>query len=835
MGFSSLMIHSVAVLAGQVRQEEQVVTELRYLPEGWVAVGVTALVAALLWCVVYMYRHEGRVGASGRVRGLLALIRCVILLLLCLIIFEPVSVRILRRWIDSYTVVLVDNSSSMDLADNYRDADAGQRVAKLMGTSSDGSPRRRDIARRILTEDDRSFLRELSENNRVKLYRFGDQIELAASIRATREGHAVRTLDRGKVDSAQRGSLEDVADADLDLDSSDAVTNIERALRRSVESMGNAPIAGVVVLSDGAFNQGAPVEEVARFARERNLAIHTVGLGDPSPPRNVSVTEIVAPESVVLDDPFAITVSVAADGAVGESLDVTLLERNTSDGSAEKAVERKRVAVRAGARIDPILFQRKQEREGRYVYTARVEPLAGESVTEDNARQVAIQVIDAKTRVLIVAGGPSWDYRYLTRLLQRDETVDVSCWLESADLSAVRDGNTVIDHLPTESEELFEYDVVILLDPGGEEIDEAWCRRVDTLVTEYGGGLLYAAARPHTPDFMRDRRFRAIRDLLPVTLDPEADLVLNQIGHYQTTPSPIVIPEASYAHSVLRLADDPVATKLAWKGVAEVYWHYPVLREKPVATVLMRDGDARMRNSFGGHVLAAVQYVGAGRTAFLGFDSMWRWRRHGERIYNRFWIQLVRYLSEGKLLGGSKRATLLVENERPSLGEVVNVSARLLDARYQPLHRDRIDARVEVNGDRHPFTLAAQPERPGWYDGRFIPDRVGNYRVSVRLPATATNEPIIAERDVIVSRPNLEILNPRMNKAGLITLAEQSQGGRYWEVDQAGNIPKEIPDLHEEIPVRSRPRTLWDNGTVLALLVGLMALEWAIRKWNRLL
>ncbi len=835
MLISSLLVQTISVLAGQVREEERVVTEFRYLPEGWAAIGAVALIAALLWTVVYMYRNEGRVGASGRVRVFLGGVRCLILLMRCVILFEPVSVKILRRWIDSYTVVLVDNSSSMDLSDHYRDDAAQDRVATFMGGSGDESPRRMDIAEMILGADDRKFLRGLSDNNRVKVFGFGDDLDLAASIRATGEGGVAPESAASSDLSPARGALGDVSSVRLDFDSSDAVTNVERALRRSVESLGNAPIAGVVILSDGAFNQGASVEEVARFARERNVPIHTVGLGDSSPPRNVRVADVVAPESVVQDDPFAVTVSVAADGLDGELLTVRLFERNASDGGIDRAVNEKTFRVGVGGQIEPVAFERSKDHEGRYVYTARVAPVEGESVTEDNDRQVAVQVIDAKTRVLIVAGGPSWGYRYLTRLLQRDETFDVSCWLESADLSAVRDGNTVIDHLPIEAEELFEYDVLILLAPGGEEIDESWCQLVDTLVTEYGGGLLYAAARPRTPEFMRDRKYRAIHDLLPVTLDPEADLVLNQVGHYQTTPSRIEIPEASYAHSVMRLADDAVATKLAWSGMGEVYWHFPVLREKAVANVLMRHGNARMRNSFGGHVLAAVQYVGAGRTGFLGFDSMWRWRRHGEESYNRFWIQLVRYLSEGRLLGGSKRATLLVENERPSLGEAVNVSARLLDTRFQPLGRDRIEARVEIDGERKEFTLTGQADRPGWYAGRFVPDRVGNYRFSVRLPATSTEEQVVTERDVIVSRANLEILNPRMNRAGLVALAEQSEGGRYWEIDEAFGIPGEIPDLHEEIPVRSRPKALWDNGIVLAVLVGLMSLEWALRKWNRLL
>jgi len=74
-----------------------------------------------------------------------------------------------------------------------------------------------------------------------------------------------------------------------------------------------------------------------------------------------------------------------------------------------------------------------------------------------------------------------------------------------------------------------------------------------------------------------------------------------------------------------------------------------------------------------------------------------------------------------------------------------------------------------------------------------------------------------------------------MARADLIALAEGSFGGRYFEVDEVGELPELVPDLHAEIPIRSRPTTLWDNGWTLALLLVLLSIEWGVRKWNRLL
>lgn len=813
------------------------VTELRRVPHGWYAVGAIALLVATCWLVIGMYRREGRRGASLPLRLVMAGLRCAVMLTLALILLEPVRVKILRRWIESHTLVLVDTSASMDLVDRYRDADMMNRVQAVLNDSQAQSARRMDVVERLIGGDSAPLLTGLAANNSVKLYIFDDDTAQVGSLTAValREQLQAAAETPSKPNDGEARANETRPSLPEKFEAAGPATNLDRALRQAVETLGSAPIAGIVVISDGGLNAGGGVEEIARYARDRRLAVHTVGIGDPTPPRNIRVTDILAPENALQKDPFALTATLASEGIDGERVRVELVEQNLSEAGEARVVATRDVIVGPGGAIAPVGFERQPQSKGRYAYTVQVPALPDETIAEDNSRQVTVNVVDARTRALVIAGEPSWTYRYLITMLQRDDTIDVSCWLQSADMTAVRDGDTIIDHLPSTAEELFAYDVIILLDPDTRDLDDEWTRLVDQWVTKFGGGLLYSAARPHTPAFLRDPRFKGLIDLLPVSLDPEADLILNQIGHYQTNASPIEVPAESASHPVLRISDDAAADVAVWRNYTEVFWHYPVLREKPVATVLMRHGDTRMRNNYGGHVLAAVQFAGTGRTAFLAFDGTWRWRKFGPEWFDRFWVQAIRYLAEGKLLGGQGRGALLVDKDRPSIGDAIVVSARLLDRRYEPVKEDSVAGYYEIDGERREFRLAASVQRPGWFEGRLVPDRAGRYRISVTPPGSTDGGESAIERDVLVSRPNIEILQPQMHKARLQTLAEQSAGGRYWEVDQAADLVSAIPDLHEVKPIRSRPVTLWDNGIMLGVLVGLLAVEWALRKWNRLL
>jgi hypothetical protein len=456
---------------------------------------------------------------------------------------------------------------------------------------------------------------------------------------------------------------------------------------------------------------------------------------------------------------------------------------------------------------------------------------------EDNSREITVRALDNKVKVLLVAGGPSWDYRLLARLLTRDRTIELSCWLQSADTTAVRDGNKVIDHLPTTREELLNYDCIILMDPQTGDFITPWAENIEPLVTVNGGGFLYIAGRKNTPRFAHESDARALLDLLPVVFDAaEADLLINELGHFQETAWPLKIPPNAANHSVLTLADDPQLNRRVWAQLPGLYWHYPVQREKPVATVLFRHSNPRMRNSYGGHVLLATQFLGPGRIGYLAFNSTWRWRRCGEEYFNRFWIKLLRHLVEGRLLSGQRRGTLQTDREDYRVGQPVRLEAHLLDKHNRPFDAEQVEADVlRNNRTAETIQLKQQPDRDGWYTGHFIPTKQGKHSIHIELVDAPENQPSSIHTEVTVGRTNLEFQNTRMNRAALQQLAASSAEGKYLDINEAEQLVSLIPDQTTSLVVASRPVSLWDHWWTFVLLVGLLTTEWLIRKRARLL
>lgn len=788
----------------------------------------------LIYAIFWLYRREGRIGASMRVRMVMGALRVSVMLCLLTILFEPILATYIHRWVSSYTLVLVDTSASMDLQDRYRRSEDLERIESVVEHASEKPIRRSDVVSNVLSHDNDRFLRELAESNRVKVHTFSEGVQTQYTIRAEREstskngeGENAKPTDPKIVDASGEEPLV------THFPATGAITNIGRAVRQSIEKVDRSPVAGIVLLTDGGINRGDSYENIARYAQDRELPLHIVGVGNSAPPKNVRVAEVIAPDNVFTQDPFAIVTQISAQGMMGQSVTVELLERQAGASGEGTVVTSQTLTLGEDNVTEPLTFKHRQEVVGRFVYQVRVPLNEDESVSDDNARQITLNVVDNKIRVLLVAGAPSWEYRYVSRLLERDVTFELSCWLQSADDDAARDGNIIIDHLPETAEELFEYDAMVLLDPDPMEFTPEWVELADRLVTRHGGGLVYAASRLHASAFTRDEATRELLRLLPVSFDPDADLVLNEIGHYQKRANPLIVPSSSQGHPVLKLPGD-AANELSWANVGSVYWHFPVLREKPVATVLMRHGDPRMQNRYGGHVLLATQYAGSGRTAFLGIDGTWRWRAFGDNIFNKFWVQLIRYVVEGKLVGGNQRGSILTERDSYQLGDVINISARLFDRTYQPLQAPSVRAEFRLGENTGPITLQRIGDRPGWYEARFVPPTTGSCELMLPIPDSDLSGEV-ARREVQITRPNLEILQPQLARDRLIALAEQTPGGRYYDVKDAANIPQQIPDRHESTTIRSRPTPLWDETWVLLLLVGMLSLEWGLRKIFRLL
>ena len=103
--------------------------------------------------------------------------------------------------------------------------------------------------------------------------------------------------------------------------------------------------------------------------------------------------------------------------------------------------------------------------------------------------------------------------------------------------------------------------------------------------------------------------------------------------------------------------------------------------------MLLEHSDPTLRSVEGSRPLLVAGRYGSGHTLYLGFNGTWRWRKAGRQaeFFDKFWIQAVRYLVEGRSLEGRRRGYVQTDRDRYEIGERITITARLQDAAFNPL------------------------------------------------------------------------------------------------------------------------------------------------------
>lgn len=799
---------------------------LRNRPEYWVIfLVILPAVAIFAWAI---YRREGKaLQVSSRVRITLGVLRALLIAFLALVIMQPVLFVENENHRQTNVLVLTDVSQSMTLKDKLTDAGDRDRVAAVTGIH-------RGSGRLSLEEE-----RVLDSSTRIDLVNKAFMKDDGALCKALAEKHVVRTY-------AFANGLHEFPPGKAGTQTADGpATAVGEALLGSVNEQKGTPIAAIVLISDGCSNSGMTPETAAQYLANRdvNVPIYAVGVGNPQEPKDIEVLKLVAPEIVTAKDWVTFEFMVKSRGFEGETV------------AAELSVEGKTVAEQnvtlAGADVEQaVSLKWRPERPGDYDCTIGVPVRAGELLDTNNTLVHPLKVVDRKIRVLYIDGYPRWEYRYLKNALIRDTaSIEVHCLLVSADRDFPQESSRGVSSLlefPAEKKDLFQYDVIILgdVDPrdgsafASPSSNLTWDQALENIaqfVEEMGGGLAVISGVRDTP---RSYRNTPIAHLLPIVLEGIDEGESGTSDNITESFHPRLTPEGRDS-PLMRLEPDKAMNVELWEdndgredGLPGVFWYYPAKKSKPGATVL--SVHPRSGNKYGPYTLMAAQNYGRGRVYFTAIDSSWRWRYLvGDRYFYTHWGEVIRYLRGGRLIG-SKRYNLYVSKPSYSIGDKVELSARIYDAEFQPIQDASYPCEIDAPGEKHETVdLKAIPGKPGQYEGSYKPVDPGGYSATIG-PTLLGDEKDRSTTPFTVRLPMVEFDEPIMNRKSLEMVASKTKG-KFLTLGEIDQLPKMIQQTGDLVSVESREDDLWDSPLFFILFMLLITAEWIVRKVVRLL
>ena len=617
-------------------------------------------------------------------------------------------------------------------------------------------------------------------------------------------------------------------------------------------------LAGAIVFSDGGQNAGAgPDAAVGRAARD-GVPLFAVGVGGTERPADVRLTDLSAPTDIRFapererQDPFTIRAFLTAEGLAGQPATVTLTRAPAdSDPTTNpgETLDTRAVPLPADGETAEVMFEREPTEAGRFRYTVTLAPPPGtrEARADDNARGVIVNARSRPTAVLLIAGGPNRDYRFLQTTLARQATAEVDVLLQSvspAELPGVtQDGDALLAEFPPSfplrppgearpESSPDRYDIVLALDADWSRIPADGVEALSRWVDRQKGGLVFAAGDVYTPQLNDDPAFAAVRDLLPVRLAPRS---LVEATNESARPWEPELTEAARGEGVLDLDPERPGSWEAWDRFEGFYRAFPTRGAKDLAAVLMRHGDP-LSVGDGATILIADQRFGGGRVFYLGTSEFWRLRAQGPELFERFWTNLIRTAAEGRATEGDEPALFLIDRPEVPVGEPVRIAVGLRDARGEPVEGGTVQVTVDgpdgLPAPGSPLTLTPTPGRPGRFEAPFTPPRAGRFTLTLDGDDVGAAEDLVAT--VTATLPELELATVRQDVPTLTALAEGA-GGRYLPLSEAaGTLPGLIEPRDRIVTVEESVRALWDVRWMLLLIVGLFGFEWLVRKLSRL-
>jgi uncharacterized membrane protein len=790
---------------------------------GGVDVGWVILLLLVLGAVSLLAYRQSPPGVSASRRYLLAGLRTLFLGLILLLLLRPVLALTVEGSVRRVLVLLFDSSASMQIKDPRVDAADQQRAALAQGLlepakglSETGGPalnlppvERIALVKQVLQNPQLNLLPRLDREFDLAVMTFGQGlVELSARKVETNAPASKAGPARRDGSPYPPGQFPWVAG----LSATNPATAIGDALREVLNRKRGQPLAGVLLVTDGANNSGSPPREFVGLYRQEGVPLYAYGAGITQP-RDIIVANLFAPDVTFVKDEALATVRVRSQGLAGQTAEVVL----KLDG--QKAASREITLSNAGEEVVPLRFT--PQTEGEFDLEAAIEPRQDETVKDNNSRTQRLRVIDAKIHVLLMDQSPRWEFHYLQAMLLRDRRIELKCCLVEGDPGIARWEKTpYIAGFPARKEELFAYDLVILGDLDPKALSTAQLENLNEWVSKFGGALVVVAGKRFTPMAYKQT---LLERLLPVefeaptlgsTQDPQAE-----------KPIQLELTSLGRASPMLRLADQDDVNAQLWKHLPPVYWVARVARPKPAAQVLLVDPDPAKESRFGKMPVVAAQQYGLGQVLFVGTDNTWRWRKNiGDQYYTTLWGQMFERVSLQRLLGGSKRTQLTTDRQNFLTGDRISIYARLYGVGFEPVQEPAIKGLCGFKngqGARSEVTLRPVPEQPGLYRAELVAGAPGHYQFFVE-PDPDT--PL----DFTVTEPKFELGETAMNEPLLRELAAAS-GGAFFREEDLDKLPETIARKTER--VRSPLEVeLWASPLYFLGLLGVVTVEWVLRK-----
>jgi hypothetical protein len=253
------------------------------------------------------------------------------------------------------------------------------------------------LFRSQFTEERKPVVVVLQDNSQSVTFGFGE----GDSAKYTQDLAALQEKLGDKFDVKSYGFSQELLE-DLNPDFQGEITDLSRALGDVYNLYGNQTVGGIILATDGIYNQGSNPYYIAQ--NYPSIPVYSVALGDTTPQRDLKIDRVLYNDLVYLNDRFKVSVEMVSQNLVPANTTVEVL--NMSNRSNPVVVESKGVSFTNTGELVLADFILDANRAGLQHYRVRLKPVAGEFTEANNYKDIFVEVLDSRQKILVLANSP---------------------------------------------------------------------------------------------------------------------------------------------------------------------------------------------------------------------------------------------------------------------------------------------------------------------------------------------------------------------------------------------------------------------------------------------
>lgn len=742
-------------------------------------VGGAWLVAAAAALLFVLAATRPTPAVSRGRRAVIVALRVAAVLMLLFAMVRPTLVHTRSETLRAALLILVDSSRSMSVEDSLAGRSRWRAGVDMLEESADS-------------------LRSLAEEWDVAAYRFD------TALTPTRvEDGRVRLPEEPKGDGTELG----------------------QALESLLEREAAQRLLGAIVLSDGAQRSATP-REVAPQVAARRYAVEGVpifafpfGTAAGGDRADVAIDDMVASESVFANTPTQVTGSLRVAGYANQTITVQLLWENEA-GEMEVVNAQQIAAGPTGGRF-PINLEHTPTVPGEHKVMLRTAPQENEVLTSNNEQATFVTVREGGVKVFYmvgaqrVGGEPGREQRFVRGALSASPDIVVTRRLFDYDPERL----DLEDQLAND-----EYDVYLLEDLDARALDDDSWRALAERVRRGAGLAMLGGYHSFGPGGHADTAMSAVLPITPGRFERQNfGEPLREDVHLEGPVKMVPADPFWRRYPFMQISPTPLET---WGELPPLVGanRFDAASLKPNAVVVAEAADTRLP------LLVAGQ-PGSGRALAIAGDSTWLWAMSGHRdAHRRFWRQAVLWLAK-KDDSKQNAVWLELDARRVRRGAPLELAVGANPGEDAPDAAVEFDVTVTgPDGATAPVDVSpTERGASGVFRGA---DTAGDYTVTV-TGALAGETLGAATARFAVPDTDLELDQPAAEPAVMSQLAQitAEAGGRALAPEELPDLLAELaaqdPEVREDVVART---TYWDTWPFFLALVGLLCVEWFLRK-----